>query len=224
LVVLVFLVFSIYATMSRTAILALAAAVGLCAMAWLAAGRSSKQSVDPPVAKVTAAFIALIPLVVGMVLVYRSDVSAFSNRGGMWALGLDAVSGYELAGHGLDWWKVLAASGYFGMGFDHGEHSEYLLIYFSGGIVALALFALVLYRLTYIAIAEQNSLIRGAVVPLTFAVCGITETIWNPLSVDQGTWLFYALIAMCVPALYPTTTYRGLPPPKVDAPTKKPAI
>ena len=213
-VVFSFFLVVLYATMARTASLALGAAGCLFAIDWLLFGKLSRQNTFRFVAKATSACIAVIPMVVGIVLVFRSDIGAFSNRGRIWGLGREAVSDYAVTGHGLDWWNVLLDSGYLGARFDHGQHSEYLLLYFSGGIVGLTLFGLVLYRVTYIAIVEQNSLARGAVVPLIFAVCGIFETIWNPLTVDQGTWLFYALVAACVPAVYATANSRVLRVPK----------
>jgi hypothetical protein len=217
LMVLIFLLVVIYATMSRTSLLALGAAVGLIAVDRLLSRKFAFQRVSGSVAKVAATFIALCPMAIGMLLVFTSDYKAFSNRGNVWVLGREAVSGYAVTGRGLDWWDALKSSGYFGSGFDHFTHSEYLLTYFAGGIIGLALFSMVLYRITFLAILAQNSLARGAVVPLTFATCGIVETIWNPLTVDAGTWLFYAFIAVCAASTRVDTDTTTV----VDQPTER---
>ncbi len=212
LVVVIFLLVILYATMSRTSFLALGAAVGIFVVDRLIFRRFADNEVPRAFARFTAACVALFPMGVGMTLVFTSDVNAFSNRGKIWVLGRQAVSGYEETGRGVDWWETLKSSGYFGTGFQHFTHSEYLLIYFSGGLVGLAMFALIVHRIAYVAILEQNSLARGAVVPLIFAVCGIIETIWNPLTVDAGTWLFFALVSVVCAAV---TKDREAPDPRV---------
>jgi len=148
------------------------------------------------VAKLAAVLIATIPLLLSMALVFLTEASAFSNRGRIWALGREAVGDHAFTGVGIDRWSLLSELGYFGRGFDRFTHSEFLLIYFAGGVVGLVLFALILYRVTYRAIIENGSLARGAVYPLAFAVCGVIETIWNPLTIDAGTWFFFALISV----------------------------
>lgn len=192
--VLVFLMAILYTTMSRTSLLAIGAAVGLLAIDRIASG-SIRRHLET-VAKLAAVLIATIPLLLSMALVFLTEASAFSNRGRIWALGREAVGDHAFTGVGIDRWSLLSELGYFGRGFDRFTHSEFLLIYFAGGVVGLVLFALILYRVTYRAIIENGSLARGAVYPLAFAVCGVIETIWNPLTIDAGTWFFFALISV----------------------------
>lgn len=194
--VMIFLMAVLYTTMSRTSFIAYGAVVILIAVDHVVrSGRMPLPSFDA-LAKVTAASIAVLPLAASMYLIFTSDSDAFSNRGRIWKLAREAVAESPVTGRGLDRWEILSASGYFGKEFALFTHSEYLLFYFSGGIVALILFAAVLYRISYLAITGYQSMARGAAVPLTFAVCGVIETIWNPLTIDSGTWLFFAVVAV----------------------------
>ena len=197
-IVLAFLVATIYATYSRTSLLALGAAMALGVVQILLSRKPAAKNATV-LANVVAMSCAVIPMIAGMALVYRSGSGAFSDRGRIWALGRTAASEYPVTGRGLDSWNLLTNSGFFGKHFALYPHSEYLLIYFSGGLVGLILFAVVIHRITYIAILAQNSLARGAVLPVYFVTAAMTETIWNPLSVDVGTWIFFALVAACVP-------------------------
>jgi hypothetical protein len=198
-VILAFLVATIYATYSRTSLLALGVALALGGIQFLLfPARATAKTPTRLIANGAAACCAVIPMIVGMILVYHSDFRDFSDRGRIWMLGRAAADQFPVAGQGLDSWSDLTKSGYFGKNFSLYPHSEYLLLYFSGGAIALILFALLIYRITYVAIIGQQSLARGVTLPVFFVTAGITETIWNPLSVDQGTWIFFALVAACV--------------------------
>lgn len=199
LVVMVFLLLVLYATMSRTSFIALGAAVGFFAVDRLLFRKPSFERIPDWLAGTTAVCIAVVPMSIGMYLVFTSDPDAFSARGAVWAYAREALVDFPVTGRGIDTWNLLKSSGFFGWQFEKFTHSEYLLFYFSGGVIGLVLIAGVLYRITYIAIKEQNSLGRGVVVPLTFAICGMIETMWNPLTIDAGSWLFFALISVaCV--------------------------
>lgn len=195
-VVLLLLLIIMYATMSRTSFFAFGATVVLVAMdRFIATGRLKASSFDV-VAKLTALCVALMPMLMSMYFVFTSEPSAFSNRGRIWRLAREAVGDDFLTGVGIDRWDLLKDQGYFGRQFDLFTHSEYLLLYFSGGMIALVVFAAILYKITLIAIVGRQSLARGAVVPLTFAVCGVIESLWNPLTIDSGTWLFFAVASV----------------------------
>lgn len=198
-IVLVFLVAVVYATYSRTSLLALTVTVGLIAAESLLFAEKNNRVASKFVVNAVSACCAVLPIVVGMALVYHSETRTFSNRGRIWARGREAVSNYPLTGRGLDSWDVLVDSGYFGQRFANYPHSEYLLIYFAGGAIALVLLACMMYRITSVAITEHGSLARGSALPVAFATIAIAETLWNPLSVDFGTWIFFALVAACVP-------------------------
>lgn len=215
LLVLVFLTVILYLTMARTSLWALGAAAGLFAVDRLLTRKHRQHGVSEPVAKFAAACIAVFPMGIGMWLVFNSSYEAFSNRGKTWTLGREVVAGHALTGRGLEWWNVLEDLGYFGSRFKPFAHSEYLLIYFSGGVIGLALFGIMLYRVTCMAIFAQNSLARGAVISLTFALSGVLEANWNPLTVDAGTWLFFGLVASCV-AFEPAPHRSHLSPPQVQ--------
>lgn len=194
----VFLFAILYATMSRTSALALGAGVALIAFNSFLSTPKRSYRTSPLSTAVVALSVSVLPIAIGMALVFRAHLSDFSNRGRIWILGREAVSGYAASGRGIDWWDALTHAGYFGKTFDRFPHSEYLLIYFSGGLIGLTLFAIVMFRVTASAIENYPSTARGAVVPLVFAVCGIIEAIWNPLTIDAGTWLFFALVSVCV--------------------------
>lgn len=201
----------LYATMARTSLLAVGMAFALfTADQFVLRGRIPHlmSRFAPALAALTA---ALLPLMIGMFLVFQSSVDAFSARGVVWAKGRDAVWGYVVTGRGVDRWQVLADTSYFGSGFEKFMHSQYLLIYFGGGLVGLSLFAFVVFRITYVGVRIENSIGRGSVVPLTFAICGMVETVWNPLAFDAGTWIFFAVVSIAYPRVSagPRTTAQA---------------
>lgn len=189
----------LYATMSRTSFMAVGAAVALFSIDHFIIRGKIRNSAFSFAAIATALAAGVLPLLWGMFLIFSSRWDAFSERGAIWSKGRDAVWGFIVTGRGIDLWSVLSNTNYFGSGFNKFTHSEYLLIYFAGGLVGLVLFGLVMFRITYAGIRIEKSLGRGAVVPLTFGVCGMVEAIWNPLTIDAGTWLFFAVIAVAYP-------------------------
>lgn len=191
-----FLLGVLYATMSRTSLITIGVVAILVIFDRVL--RLSGKGLRTAAAWLALA-IAAAPMLISVWLINIGDPAAFSNRGRIWSLGWDAVAGREFVGRGLDWWDDLSERGYFGSGFNSFPHSEYLLLYFSGGWVALMLLGIILYQVVFRAIIEHGSLAHGAVVPLMFATSGLIETIWNPLTVDTGTWLFLAMIASVAP-------------------------
>jgi hypothetical protein len=194
-VVLVFLSFVVYAVYSRTAQIA----VVITAL-FVVGERFIRASKREPLpfgqrAAVMALLVSAVPLAIGLYFVFGSNPSDFSSRGDTWARGREAVSKYVLTGRGIDSWHELQDSGLFGRWFRTlFTHSEPLLIYFSGGVIALVLFFASMYSVTYASILRYQSLARGAAVPLAFGILGLFEAVWNPLTVDESTWVFLAII------------------------------
>lgn len=194
-VVFVFVGTALIATVARTSMLALAIALVVYLTA-RSLERSTGRAPSSFVAGLMALAAAAIPMAVGVYLIYTADPAALSNRGRVWMLGRTAVEDSPLTGLGLDSWSFLQEIG--GVSSQHFTHSIYLLLLFSGGQVALALFLLATIRLIHTGIRDWSSVGRGVIVPLTFLVCGIAEGIWNPLTVDGLTWMFVAMVAATV--------------------------
>jgi O-antigen ligase len=92
----------------------------------------------------------------------------------------------------LSRWHELQAVGLLSF---HFAHSEYLELVFAGGLVGLALFT-----------AAQTVLIRtllrgsAGLLPAgpaaVLAVLGLTEVVWNPLTVDGFSWMLVAALLL----------------------------
>jgi len=79
----------------------------------------------------------------------------------------------------------------------HFAHSQYLYLYFAGGFIALALFTMLVAMLLRRDGADSwGSLIRQKTPVIAFAIGGLTEVIWNPISLDGFTWIATALLAI----------------------------
>lgn len=199
LVVLMFLSCVLYGVYSRTAQIAVIVTFTLLMCErFIHAGNGRPRPVGRG-ANVMAVLVAAVPMTIGLLFVFTSNPYDFSSRGDVWARGRESVSKYAITGRGIDSWSTLQDTGQFGRWFRTlFTHSEYLLIYFSGGVIALVLFFASLYSITHASILRYQSLARGAAVPIAFCICGIFEAVWNPLTVDESTWVFLALTASAV--------------------------
>ena len=193
--VLIFLALVLYGVYSRTSQIAVVVTfvLLLVELAFLAGRKPRPVGLG---ANLMGLLVAAVPMAIGLFLIFTSKPDDFSDRGNIWARGREAVSENVMTGRGIDSWKALEESGLFGQWF-RGlfTHSQYLLIYFSGGVIGLALFFASLFSVAHASIRRYQSLVRGAAVPLTFGICGIFEAVWNPLTIDESTWVFFALTA-----------------------------
>ncbi|MDF2144473.1 O-antigen ligase [Knoellia sp. p5-6-4] len=139
-----------------------------------------------PVSYVTASLLGMLAVVVGYVLIVRSTTSTFSNRGQTWARAVEAVEEHPWRGLGFHSWFELQRVGTLP---DHFAHSEYLILLFSGGYVALALFAVVIaVAVRQTAAMSPGPLARAALPVFVFAGLGLTESVWNPFTFDGSSW------------------------------------
>ncbi len=86
---------------------------------------------------VVAASSILAIFGIALTLLFTATPSTLSNRGNIWTSALAALEGQYAFGLGLDRWEPLTQLGYLP---EHFPHNGYLLILFSGGVVALLLF------------------------------------------------------------------------------------
>ncbi|WP_285589513.1 O-antigen ligase family protein [Actinomycetospora sp. NBRC 106378] len=120
-----------------------------------------------------------------MFLIYTAEPESFSRRGRIWIAVSSQVDDQIVTGIGLSKWVYFQT---LGEAPDHFFHSGYALLYFSGGLVALLLSAVVLAGL----LAAESPLGRGLTeksLVVLFATYSFTETIWNPLAVDTYSWI-----------------------------------
>lgn len=190
--VLAFVSTALVATVARTSAVALGLAVGV----YMLARVFERQAHSAPpkfVAGLASIAVTMVPVTIGVYLVYTADQFALSNRGRVWALGRLAAEDNPMSGVGLDAWSFLQETG--DVSTIHFTHSFYLLLLFSGGFIALSLFTMTMIRLVYNGIVDWQSVGRGSLLPIVFLVCGITEGTWNPLTVDGLSWMFFATVA-----------------------------
>jgi hypothetical protein len=174
---------------SRTSILVFAMAVFIL-IVW----RRRESPHARPFA-VRALAIGIVPPLVGWIMVTKANSHSFSDRGSIWQQALATMPGHYLTGQGVDQWYVLQDAGLVP---DHFPHSQILLIMFSGGTIAAALYCVWLWA----ACAQALRLNPGdpgvALFLITFAMIGLTEVVWNPLTFDGLTWAAMALSAATV--------------------------
>lgn len=178
---------TIAATGSRTALVVSLAVVAapLVAVKLLPPIRPALRTLAWPFAAVVASTVSGI----GVYLLFSSGAQAFSNRGEVWRAALSMVAGHHLTGVGLSSYAVFQQQGLVSY---HFTHSEYLLLLFSGGYVAIALYTL-WAAVTMRALARTGSSALAAIPAIALTVYGMTEVSWNPLAFDSYAWIALAL-------------------------------
>lgn len=146
----------------------------------------------------TAAFgLPAVCGAVGLWLVYYAAPTELSNRGVVWARAREVLGGYESFGRGISRWEGYGASVPVSQ---HFPHSVYLLVLFSGGLVAVVLLLVAVGR----AIIASGTDAREFRVVLGYAtavlVLGLSEITVNLMSIDGLCWLLLPLFARGVSA------------------------
>lgn len=181
----------LFASGSRGSLIGVAAAV-IWGVAVQARGRASGRHRRIPFALSLAT--ALGVSAVAYHLIANATYDQFSNRGNVWIQAFSHVrEGHLLYGLGLSSWGDLQAAGELPA---HFAHSQYLILLFAGGIVALLLFVGVFS----VALSRPSmpEAIRGgwSGAPIVFLlVAGLVEVIWNPASWDAFSFMIIGVFA-----------------------------
>jgi len=200
-------VLALVATDSRTSQLATLVALGFMLLIRLAAPVSATLWSLRGVIAPGMSFL-------GLWIVYTSSTTAFSDRGGIWKLGRDAVGDHWVAGRGLTSWSsdVLARN---------YMHSQSLLLLYGGGVVAVAIYALCAHRA--LVSAGRCNLIWTYPVVIFVLFRGLTEISWNALAFDGSTFLVLPLLLLAG-TTQPEALARPAPMnPGARQPRRKPA-
>lgn len=193
----------LFASSSRTS--ALAATCGIVATLVARRARPSRPP-GPGRTRIfpssLAGYVSVLPWMtcaMALYLIYSATGASFSNRGAVWTLARRQLQGHELFGLGIGRWE-----GYEGVNqiSRHFAHSEFLLTYFSGGLVGL------LGLMLFVAMACKHAMrtrVEGVFLigyATTFMVIGLTEVVFNPMTVDGLTWtvLPFLVGAVLLPA------------------------
>ncbi|MEU4642403.1 O-antigen ligase family protein [Micromonospora sp. NPDC023814] len=195
----------IVATGSRTSYLSLAAA-GVWVLGSLVLERR-RQFFRINFALCVALVVAALAL--ATYLTWSASKTTLSNRGNIWMAAREYIAGAEATGAGVSKWYYLRD---IGEAPTHFFHSGYVLVIFSGGLVALTLWGLWAATLLHGPVTDGRAFSAKAPVVL-LVVYSFTEVVWNPLSVDGLSWIYVAL--MLTTSAAATAEVRGSGP--VDA-------
>lgn len=224
----------VYYTGSRTslAVAALAAALAVSdaqtRTAALAAALRQRLGSGPAPTRTSArgrwrrlALVALptICTLESIKLITTTSRTDLSGRGDVWMRADAALSGHWPLGLGLSRWHELQAVGLLSF---HFAHSEYLELVFAGGLVGLGLFTAAQTVLVRTLLARSTGLLAAGPAAV-LAVLGLTEVVWNPLTVDGFSWMLVAaLLLASVPR--PAPAPLDTAPPGVPVPAAVPAL
>lgn len=171
----------IYLAESRTAQFALLGALFI-GLSWYISQRRPHPIVRPMVVVLPGALLGI-----GLYLVYTSGGADFSGRGAIWTWGREAIGDAWVFGRGLDTWGDLVLERNY-------MHSEVLFLLYAGGILGLVLYAL---ALTQIANQIRNRQDWPILAILSYILIrGLTEVIWNPISLQFGYIFGLVLVAL----------------------------
>ncbi|MER5332806.1 O-antigen ligase family protein [Micromonospora sp. NPDC002717] len=176
----------IVATGSRTSYLAIAAA-GVWVLGSLVLERR-RQFLRINFALCVALVVSALGL--ATYLTWSASKTTLSNRGNIWMAAREYIAGAEATGAGVSKWYYLRD---IGEAPTHFFHSGYVLVIFSGGLVALTLWGLWAATLLHGAVTDGRAFSAKAPVVL-LVVYSFTEVVWNPLSVDGLSWIYVALM------------------------------
>ncbi|MHA7287347.1 O-antigen ligase family protein [Arthrobacter sp. MDT3-44] len=197
------LAISLFASESRTAQVSLALSLLLAFLASQsgsfksgARGTRPQGQVLHDVSRARHGFVTLFTRVsvtflffIGFYLVFNSNASDFSNRGVIWERGVDALGRNWGTGLGMDRWLYLQTVGLLPPLF---PHSQYLILLFGGGIVAVLLTYALMQSALVPTLVRERPFSHSYV--LYLSIMGITEAYWNPASFDGHTFLVLPLI------------------------------
>lgn len=156
--------------------------------------------------------------VVGLALVYLSAPGSFSNRANIWSSGVEVLGGWWPIGLGSEAWRLGQDSGILP---DHYPHSEYLLLLFWGGLIAVLIMTAIIASSIIESSTFHPAFRSGVAMAGLLLTLGLTEAYWNPLAVDGHAFKILLVLAaahwaMAQPAdpLRPHQTW--LPPITVE--------
>ncbi len=182
------------ATESRTAQYALLTTFAIVFAAWLGR-RIVKKGPGRADTAAKRALVTLVPIAsvaVAARLVLTSTGDDFSGRGHVWASAVSLWRGHELAGLGVDAWEINQQNGLLPP--QLYAHSVYVFLAFSGGLVALLIFVLLVRQAMLSALRQDGRLLPALVLGLAFLLPGLLEVVWNPVAIDGFTWFPLALV------------------------------
>lgn len=128
--------------------------------------------------------------------VSTASSGTFSNRGWIWDRSIQAVGENRLFGVGIDRWAQLQAIGL--VPANNFPHSQLVLLFFAGGLVACVVYALMLWRMSRATVLSHTTAAAGLAMLTYILVSGVTEVMWNPATLDShcvSVMLFAALRA-----------------------------
>jgi hypothetical protein len=175
---------------SRTPLVAMATYVVIGAVLAFV-GRRDGQEYRPPRTVLAAAVAAIAGL--GLWLGYTTTGTRFSNRGQLWSQIAAMVRPTSLVGRSQAEYKALLDKGSF---FGHYPHSEYMALMFFGGLIAVALFAAMLYAACLGVRASSRAELALRLAPMIcVALYGLLELGWSASTVDPTMWTLIAVLA-----------------------------
>ncbi|PZF57757.1 hypothetical protein DEJ23_06345 [Curtobacterium sp. MCSS17_008] len=183
----------LFATESRTSQIAFLTACAVYFATYLARRTAPGAS---PVTGVQSLIRFIIPVIFGVAAVHlitTAQRNTLSNRGDIWLRAIRELSGHFTTGLGLERWEALVADATLP---NHYPHSEYVLLLFFGGFVAIAGFIiLVIAVLRHV--PQTSAAVMAAPSLLAVFLCtGLAEVVWNPLAFDGLLW---TCLALCAP-------------------------
>lgn len=194
--------FVLYAAESRTSQIAAITALAFAAL-WRFAPATALPAIRTALL-VAPASIALL----GLHLVYGSETAAFSNRGSIWSAGVNALGDRWAWGRGLDSWNVLALDRNF-------MHSQYLLLLYSGGVLAVLFYCVAMMSILGRARTAQDW--PAVAVTMALLVFGLVDIVWNPISIEHGAVMGLAILS----ALFASGQHAPAPAVRAGAPTPR---
>lgn len=135
-----------------------------------------------------ARLLLLVPAAaacLGLWLVLSADPRTLSARGLVWLRARSVLEGRWGTGLGLSRYEELQGVGLLS---HHFAHSQYLTLAFAGGMVAVAVFTFGLTVTLRTSLRTSGSAGSGAPA-VAVLVLGLTEVVWNPLTVDGMSWI-----------------------------------
>jgi len=182
------------ATESRTAQYALAISVLITLL--LGFGRVAIKSTSTrPDGVAKRVLLGLVPICFALVakhLVMTSQRGDFSGRGWVWMNVVNVLHGRDIVGLGIDSWEIDQRAGLLPPNLY--AHSIFVLLAFSGGIVAVAIFTLLMWQALVSALRHDGVMAPGLVVGSCVLVLGLLEVVWNPVGIDGMAWIPLALV------------------------------
>jgi O-antigen ligase len=208
-VVIGYVLATVLLTGSRTALLALAAAV-VAIVVLRPSLDGSEHVAAAPIRQIAAILSVAVIATVGAALpLLPAATSSLGDRTYFWRVALDGIERSPLIGNGGTAWPRLYESGRIPIAASYSPHNQWLDVLFASGFLGFVIFVILL---GYLLLRDKRLITASATILIPILAASTLERPWSFAITDGGTFiLLAALLCHSPPAIQPEKDVESAP-------------